>query len=422
MTNEQFSQIEELVEQKYNDGDWIDIQIGLDLSAVTGLTVIWNYSFFRLVIPESFVPNAASSFLHVTIPASNKNFVYEDGVLYSADKSLLCRFAEDNTKESFVIPSTVNKICYYAFFNIPNIKNITIPESVTYIGYKSFVNSNIQTLNFANKDNWMAKGNNNSVTKVNSEDLEKVENFRSRRNNQSQTNGIYRAGLFKPVTKTVTSGQLKSEIESYTAGTFTIYKVTGSMTNEQLNEVYQLVNQKRRNEWDWDKYIGLDLSAVTGFTSFDARVFFSFIIPDDFVPDERCSFAWLPNPIENQNFVYEDGVLYSADKTILYRFDESEKKESFVIPSTVTKIWREAFWDISNLKSITIPQSVTYIGNGAFANGSLETLTFASKENWKTVEGDNSVSAGDLENKYNYGLYDGVPDSGKFLQGIYKSE
>lgn len=421
MTNEQFSQIEELVEQKYNDGDWIDIQIGLDLSAVTGLTVIWNYSFFRLVIPESFVPNAASSFLNVTIPDSNKNFVYEDGVLYSADKSILCRFAEDNTKESFVIPSTVKIICDDAFYNIPNIKNITIPQSVTYIGAHAFEKSSIQTLSFADKEDWMAKVNYRDMIEVSARELENIANYIWDR--QTQQAGICRNGLFKFEIKTVTAGQLKSEIEAKTSTSYSFYTVSGEMTNDQFREISQLVRKKFEDEWNREKYIGLDLSAVTGLTSISGSGYFcKIIIPKDFVPDETFSLAYLPIPSENPNFVYEDGVLYSADKTILYRFDESGEKESFVIPSTVTKIWREAFWDIRNLKSITIPQSVTYIGNGAFANGSLETLNFASKENWKTVDGDANVSAGDLENKYNYGRYDGVPDSGKFLPGIYKSE
>lgn len=412
MTNEQFNQIEEL---------WIDIPIGLDLSAVTGLTSIRNYTFIKLVIPEDFVPDAASSFLDVTIPASNKNFVYEDGVLYSADKSILCRFAEDNTKESFVIPSTVKIICDDAFYNIPNIKNITIPQSVTYIGAHAFENSSIQTLSFENKENWLAKVNYRDMIEVSARELENIANYK--RDRQTQQNGICRNGVFKFEIKTVTADQLKSEIEAKTSTSYSFYTVSGEMTNDQFRENSQLVRKKFEDEWNREKYIGLDLSAVTGLTSISGSGYFcKIIIPKDFVPDETFSLAYLPIPSENPNFVYEDGVLYSADKTILYRFDESEKKESFVIPSTVTKIWREAFWDIRNLKSITIPQSVTYIGNGAFANGSLETLNFASKENWKTLDGDNSISAGDLENKYNYGRYDEVPGSGKFLCGIYKSE
>ena len=421
MTNEQFRKIGELVEQKYNDGDWIDIQIGLDLSAVTGLTSIRNYTFIKLVIPEDFVPAAASSFIDVTIPASNKNFVYEDGVLYSADKSILCRFAADNTKESFVIPSTVKIICDDAFYNIPNIKNITIPQSVTYIGAHAFEKSSIQTLSFADKEDWMAKVNYRDMIEVSARELENIANYIWDR--QTQQAGICRNGLFKFEIKTVTADQLKSEIEAKTSTSYSFYTVSGEMTNDQFREISQLVRKKFEDEWNREKYIGLDLSAVTGLTSISGSDYFcKIIIPKDFVPDETFSLAYLPIPSENTNFVYEDGVLYSTDKTILYRFDESEKKESFVIPSTVTKIWRQAFWDISNLKSITIPQSVTYIGKEAFANGSLKTLNFASKENWKTLEGDNSVSAEDLENKNNYGRYDEVPGSGKFLQGIYKSE
>lgn len=419
MMNDLLTQIEELVNQKYEE--WGDCYVGLDLSAVTGLTNIRNYAFFELVIPEDFVPNEFSSFEGVTIPAANKNFVYdEDGVLYSADKTILCRFAQDYEEDAFVIPSMVQKICADAFERIYTIDSLTIPQSVTYIGAHAFENSSIQTISFENKDGWMAKVSYNNLIEVSARDLENIANYKW--DSQTQQNGICRNGLFKFEIKTVTAGQLKSEIETKTSASYTIYTVSGEMTNNQFREISQLVEEKRDDEWNGQVCIGLDLSAVTGLTRVSLSNFFKLVIPEDFIPDEECSLADLLIPEGNTNFVYEDGVLYSTDKTILYRFDESGEKESFIIPSTVTKIWRDAFWDIRNIKSITIPQGVTYIGAAAFANHWIETLTFADKENWIPARGGRSLYAQELENVDYYGYYERNPASGRYIEGLIKPE
>ncbi|MBR2584992.1 MAG: leucine-rich repeat domain-containing protein [Thermoguttaceae bacterium] len=59
-----------------------------------------------------------------------------------------------------------------------------------------------------------------------------------------------------------------------------------------------------------------------------------------------------------------DGAKYSKDGTMLL-FCAKEFK-SFTIPSSVTKIGKQAFKGCGSLASITIPSSVKKIGDGAF--------------------------------------------------------
>ena len=59
-------------------------------------------------------------------------------------------------------------------------------------------------------------------------------------------------------------------------------------------------------------------------------------------------------------FVYSD-----ATKNTLLRCNRAAKGE-IIIPSSVTSIGTEAFWDCTELTSVTIPNSVTTIGNYAF--------------------------------------------------------
>ena len=69
--------------------------------------------------------------------------------------------------------------------------------------------------------------------------------------------------------------------------------------------------------------------------------------------------------IESKSFIYENDVLFNADKTIIiaYRADN----ELYNIPGTVTSIGDKAFYRCHSLTNINIPNSVTSIGNEAFA-------------------------------------------------------
>ena len=85
-----------------------------------------------------------------------------------------------------------------------------------------------------------------------------------------QTSGVKDS----PVIQEITVSELKTAIQNYTAGTYTIFKVTGQMTNEDYNEVITLVESKLA-EWDYKKFIGLDLSEVTGLTRVKRIYYFS---------------------------------------------------------------------------------------------------------------------------------------------------
>jgi hypothetical protein len=75
---------------------------------------------------------------------------------------------------------------------------------------------------------------------------------------------------------------------------------------------------------------------------------------------------------------------------------------SITIPSSVTSIGEEAFADCTSLASITIPSSVTFIGFRAFYGcDSLTSVTFEGTIAKANLNGGNGrVFYGDLENKY----------------------
>ena len=67
----------------------------------------------------------------------------------------------------------------------------------------------------------------------------------------------------------------------------------------------------------------------------------------------------------NPNYTSEDGVLYNKDQTELICCP-CGKTGSLTIPDSVTSIGDSAFWGCTGLTSITIPDSVTSIGNVVF--------------------------------------------------------
>ena len=265
----------------------------------------------------------------------------------------------------------------------------------------------------------MVRNNNNSV---NPEDVENVQNYRW--NQATQTNGICRNGLFKPETKTVTTvEQLTDEINSYQAGTYTIYKIIGPMSNSEYNQIQNLINNKSNNLWN-DEYVGLDLSEVAELTRIDYTWGLMKLILPSYVMEfgEYAQFRKVKILDDNPNFIYENGVLYSKDKTSLYFYPTEKTETSFVIPSTVKNIWSASFCWNNNIKNITIPKSAIFIGMAAFQTNSIESLTFKDKQNWFISNTSNPVNSSDLENPSNYRWNQQLQQNGILRDGVYKSE
>lgn len=67
---------------------------------------------------------------------------------------------------------------------------------------------------------------------------------------------------------------------------------------------------------------------------------------------------------ESKNFIYEDQVLFSKDRTTIIAY--RAKETNYIIPDSVTTIGESAFYECTSLIGINIPDSVTTIGKGAF--------------------------------------------------------
>ena len=88
---------------------------------------------------------------------------------------------------------------------------------------------------------------------------------------------------------------------------------------------------------------------------------------------------------ENPNYCFEDGVLFNKDKSMLVQCTIG-KQGKYTIPNSVTRIGNHAFAGCCGLTSITIPDSITSIGDYAFA--SCKNLTSVTIPNSVTSVGD----------------------------------
>lgn len=64
---------------------------------------------------------------------------------------------------------------------------------------------------------------------------------------------------------------------------------------------------------------------------------------------------------DNPAYLSENGILFNKDKSVLYQCIQAFKNTHYTIPSTVVKIWNEAFSNCRYLQSITLPEGLREI-------------------------------------------------------------
>jgi len=100
-------------------------------------------------------------------------------------------------------------------------------------------------------------------------------------------------------------------------------------------------------------------------------------------PFSRCtSLTTINVDSANSAYISADGVLYNKDKTNLLQYPAKKTDSIFTIPNSVTRILDYAFYG-TGITSVTIPDSVTGIGNWAFgACTGLTVITIPGNVGW----------------------------------------
>lgn len=71
---------------------------------------------------------------------------------------------------------------------------------------------------------------------------------------------------------------------------------------------------------------------------------------------------------DNPNYSSRDGVLFSKDFTILYRYPKGSNRKSYTVPEGVIEIFDRAVTSADRLEYVEMPNSVRKINNSAFAS------------------------------------------------------
>lgn len=147
---------------------------------LTNITSIENFAFKQsklkeISIPEMLTEIGVSAFAdietleNINVNEKNKNYVSENGILFSKDKKKIISYPIAKNENEYTIPSTVEIIASstfegnkkiskvnlpeklkliggFAFANCSSIKEITIPATVTYIGQNAFNGTSIKEI------------------------------------------------------------------------------------------------------------------------------------------------------------------------------------------------------------------------------------------------------------------------------------
>jgi len=310
----------------------------------------------------------------INVDSANKNLVSVNGVLFNKDKTSLIKCPAK--KSSVTIPATVHTIPYYAFFDCVDIKTLSIPASVEFLG-----------------------------TLLNCKSLESITVDSNNKNFSSDSGILYN----KKKTELITCPRQKSgkvvipdtveEIQWYA------FENCKKITDVKLPASLKTVGYMAFNDCTAMKIDKMpnNLTSVaykafgncTNLKSADMPKALNDL--DPFAFDGCTNLTAINIDSENKTYQSQDGVVYTNNKTATYAcpngktsvslsggvktigncsFSGCKKLKALVIPSGVESVGSYAFERCSSVKSVALPNTVKTLDYSSFYDcKSLEQIT-----------------------------------------------
>ena len=316
-------------------------------------------------------------------------------------------FSNCNSLKSINIPDGVTSIGYSAFINCNSLKSINIPGNVTTIGEGAFCNCNsLKSINMPESVTTIGKGafcNCNSLKSIKIPDGVTSIGYNAFSNCNSLTSINIPDGVatIKDYTFAFCTSLKSITIPSsvVTIGDNPFIGCHADLHNKSKAFVYEdnvLFNKDKTTIISYrskeTSYIIPDSVTSIGTQAFRGNESLkNIIIPNSVTSIGTYAFALctslksitIPSSVvaidgnpfcgchadvfnESKAFLYEENVLFNKDKTTLISY--RAKETNYTIPTSVTRIGKNAFGRCETLKSITIPNSVTTIGRYALVN------------------------------------------------------
>ncbi|MDR2572363.1 MAG: leucine-rich repeat domain-containing protein [Oscillospiraceae bacterium] len=298
---------------------------------------------------------------HINAEPSNtdpEGYVSFDGVLFknvihssvSDEKCLrrrLVRYPREKEQNDYSIPDGVKRISSDAFKSCTNLKTVNVPKSVTDIAFDIFGGSSLENITVDSENRYFTDVGGVLYSK-------------------------YMTELYAyPPEKDSAYFDIPDGVRKIWHNAF---KNTRKFVSINIPDSVGFIGN--------DAFEGcLSLKGITlpkAWFNDDQRVFYNCpcleyinVATEDkvfFAGDKYNSFdgVLFCGPTKYSKGSPRDGKMKEYIKHILMRYPEAKQQEVYTVPDGVTKILTYAFSGQAHLKSITIPKSVTEIGEGAF--------------------------------------------------------
>ena len=288
-----------------------------------------------------------------------------DGVTTIGDEA----FFYNNIVTEVILPDSVTTIGRYAFAG-PSITRINIPNGVTTIGDEAFYGSSVTEIVIPA-----------SVTTIGEQIFYGCRNLQSVSLLPSMES--IGSNMFRECTS-LESITIPSSVTSI--GEYAFFQCT-SLESITLPSSLERIEDDAFEYCSGLKSISIPASvtyigsyAFSGCSSLQSITIPASVADIGSGAFSGCSCLSVVVDGANANYLSDNGVLYSKDRTEILLNQVSSG--AVVISDSVTTIGAGAFAGNSGITSLSIPDSVTYIGSGAFANcENLTEITIAINDN-----------------------------------------
>ena len=288
-------------------------------------------------------------------------FSADDYALYDRDKKTLVRFYDD-TVSSFNVPSTVRVIGDYAFKECINLKSITFTDDISYVGKNAFENCNelrhISGIDFVHlfgdscfkhTPNYLIQENinpSNIYSKYKDTGDEKyIVPEGTMVIGQEAFSGADLQSVDLPASLRIIKAKAFSNMQSLKKVVIPegVIRLGDNCFNNcrNLEEVYLPLSVEYIGDHAFDRCVSLKMIQIPS----SLKALGKGAIPSNTEISVKES-------NKQTKFISENGILYSSDKTVLYRFPKNYKEDRFTIPSSVKIIKNSAFIGNMNLQEI----------------------------------------------------------------------
>ena len=346
---------------------WCAFEGCSSLTSVTipnGVTSIGAYAFSgcssltSITIPNSITSIGESAFKDCNSLPVIDNIRYADTYLVeTVDKSLSSYTIKDGTKwigftafqdcsklTSITIPNSVTSIERSAFSGCSRLTSVTIPNSVTSIGNYAFQDcSGLTSITIPESVKSIGMGGTfQSCTAL------KSVRWNAKICTIDTNDGVHYNPPFYNLSN-ITSFSFGEEVET----------IPACLCNNLSSMTAVIIPNSVKTIGKW-AFESCGLTSVT--------------IPQSVTTIEDRAFYYCMNltsinvDAANSEYCDVDGVLYDKDKTTLIQYPIGNIAESYTIPNSVSNIGNGAFAGCCNLITVTIPSSVANIGEWAFEN------------------------------------------------------